>query len=602
MKRIILGVILLAFNSVTFSRALIDNDVLAFIRQKSMLNDSKNQVNNPNSIAVIIFLKSKSNVSSFISTLNQVPGITVKPLNFMPAVIAILPKDYKIIEKIANNQMVTQISSSKAGTEEIEISSQAILLAPSSAYPNINNFWANGYTGQSGIIGLIDSGVDTTHPGLAGKRFIIDKEANSEFDNYKNGVRTAHGTGVACIYAGVGSEPFSQDRGIAHDASIIISGLAGEGNGDTKDLLLTASTLDWMLNRATLRPTVINYSFGNGAVSCSTCTDWSGLAKMVDYVINKEKIMWVKSSGNQGLPQSNHESTMTSPADNFNGLTVANMNPTIISDGIAEQTPNRALHSIRFNSSRGPTMNGRRKPDITAPGNDTRTCAPDPKVYPLNYKTSMDYHDGYRLMGGTSSAAPHVGAAVVLLHDVGIEDPMEAKALLINSADAWTDSNRPGPNDPNHPYTGGHYQIMGSEWNATYGWGYLNMQQAFNQRANRLTGELSLDENTKEYDIFLPVGGKVTLVHERRVGYLDNGYEWRLSPLTLQLYNADTQQLIMEDSSAIDTVHQVANCLQRDDKKHCSDETKPIHALIRVKLQSNYIDGNQTEPFALAFG
>lgn len=242
------------------------------------------------------------------------------------------------------------------------------------------------------------------------------------------------------------------------------------------------------------------------------------------------------------------------------------------------------------------------KPDITAPGNDTRTCAPEPQAYQLHYTPSMDFHDGYRLMGGTSSAAPHVGGAILLLQDAGIHNPMAEKALLLNSADAWTDSGRPGPDDPHYFYTGGHFPVMGSEWNPTYGWGYLNMQQAFEQRANIIEDSLTINRPVQEYQAWLPAGGKVTLVHERRVGYLLDNSEWRLSHLSLELYDANTQQWITSDNSPIDTVHQVANCDRKPNERRCSSHIMARRVIIRVTLLSSVLDGSPSEPFALVFG
>jgi serine protease AprX len=601
MRRLLPGIILCAFSQMALSKALIDGDVWARFHEETISTRSSDIT------SIIIFLKSRTHLPSFLQEINDLPGVTAKSLHFMSAVIALIPKDWTILNHIANHKDSAHISSiNKAGVEELEVSAQAILLISSSAYPSLNNWWQHGYTGQSGVLGLIDSGIAVDHPGLLNKRIIVRQEPGSDYSNYPSGVRTAHATGAACIYAGIGSGFFSRERGIAYGVPTIVSGLAGEGTGAKEDLLLTTTTLDWMLTRAAYRPTVINYSFGNGLVSCASCPDWSGLAKVVDYVVNHEKIMWVKSSGNQGFiePQRKgpYVSTMTIPADNYNGLTVANMNPTLIYNGLSIQTPIRNQHSIRYTSSRGPTLSGRKKPDISAPGNDTRTCAPDPKLYPLTYSSSMDFHDGYRLMGGTSSAAPHVGGAILLLQDAGIKNPMTAKALLLNSADAWTDNGEPGPDDPFHVYLGGHHFVMGSEWNPTYGWGYLNMQKAFEQRHNLIEDTITPDDRVKEYAISLPIGGKVTLVHERRVGYHLNNTEWQLSQLWLELYDADTGALIAQDHSAIDTVHQVDNCARNNGDTLCSHTITARPVIIRVQLLSSTLDGSQEEPFALAFG
>ena len=596
MNRLLLSIFILTFSSIACSNALIDLDVLASVTPHAT------STGKPESISIIIFIKSSSQVTAFLQDINQIPNVVAQPLHFMPAILAVIPKSQTVINQIAHHHAIEQISLNKAGTEEMEVSAQAILLAPSNIYPAVNNWWQHGYTGQDGIVGLIDSGVAVEHPGLSNTTIIVRQEPGSEYSNYNHGVRSAHATGVACIYAGAGSEAFPHESGIAYGISTILTGLAGESGSETEKLLLTASTLDWMLTRAPIRPTIINYSYGNGLVSCAACNDWSGLAKVVDHVVNHEKIMWVKSAGNQGIAEQGSKSTMTSPADNYNGITVANMNPTIIENGVAHQTPDRYRHAIRYTSSRGPTLNGRRKPDITAPGNDTRTCAPDAQKYKLYYSPGMDFHDGYRLMGGTSSAAPHVGAAILLLQDANIKNPMAEKALLLNSADAWTDSSKPGPDDPIHPYTGGHYAVMGSEWNPTYGWGYLNMQKAFDQRFNIIEDQLTPNESIKEYKADLPIGGKVTLVHERRVGYNPDSTEWRLSHLSLEIYDQDTHQLIAQDSSPIDTVHQVANCERKLGDKYCSEKTKSVHAIIRVKMLNADVDGSMDEPFAIVFG
>lgn len=585
--------------SIAWSTAIIDQDVLDQIEHaEAKISDQ----DIPSIIPTIIFLDSIRNIDAFIQDTKVLHGVETKKINRVPAVLTLLPAEKTILQMLANHPAARQISSYQAGAEELEFSEQAILLRPSALYPTISNWWDNGYAGHGKIIGLIDSGIDINHPGLNGKNIIVRQEPGSGYDDFTNGVRSAHGTGVACIYTGTGSTVYPNDRGIAWSAPTIISGLAGEGDGNMEDLALTFSSLDWMLNRSGYEPDIINYSFGHGPINCANCTDWSGLAKIVDYVINHHHILWVKSAGNGGyVAPSNkapYDGTITSPGDNYNALTIANMNPTRMEAGVLSLTPDRAMHGISYTSSRGPTLLGRKKPDISAPGNNTRTCAPDPAIFPFIYTKTMDYHDGYRLMGGTSSAAPHVGAAALLLQEAGITSPMAQKALLINAADAYTDNNSPGPNDPNYPYEGGHYPVMGSEWNRTYGWGYLNLQNAFLQRQNVIEDQVSIQQPEKIYIADLPVGAKITLVHERRVGY-NNGIEWRLSQLKLEIIDAATHAILARDDSVQDNVHQVANCQRNQGDKKCSASTQLVHALIKITLVSPFIDGAITEPFAL---
>ncbi|MBA2652779.1 MAG: S8 family serine peptidase [Tatlockia sp.] len=588
MKNLSLTILLLLFFSSAFGKALIDRDVVVSKNTQALAAAAP--------LSLIVFLHSSQGKQEFIEDISKFPDVTIQELGFMPAVAVRMPANQALLDEVANHHAVAQISSYHSGTQELDITTQAIKLAPSSYYPNVKNWWANGYTGAKGIIGLIDDGVDPDHPILADKHLKVRKEDGSRYSDYQNGVRTAHGTGIACIYSS--TDP--QYKGIAYGAKTIISGLSGEETADMPNIMLSLSTLDWMLKRSGMRPTIINYSMGNGTLSCPNCPEWSGLAKVIDFVVNHEKILWVKSAGNEGFVEPTQHvpfaSKLTVPSDNYNALTIANMDTVVYENGLSYKTPNREQHTIHSTSSRGPTPFGRRKPDLSAPGFATRTCAPDPRTYGFNYPLAMDYHEGFRLMGGTSSAAPHVGASALLVQDAGIQNPMAVKALLINSADAWSD------NGTAKPFSGSianHFSVMGSEWNRTYGWGYLNMQKAFEQRMNIIESQLSAENPVQEFTTRLDIGEKITLVHERRVGYFKDSTEWRLSHLSLEIFDLATNKLIAKDDSPIDTVHQVANCIRPAGQKGCSSATKAIRARVRVKLLNPTIDGSPNEPFAL---
>jgi serine protease AprX len=497
---------------------------------------------------------------------------------------------------------VAYIALNKPAGEKIEISLHTKKPKIQYRYPGIDKWWAKNYKGQSGIIGIIDSGLAPDHPALATKKIIINQTEKSGFTNYPYGVRSPHGTGVACIYAGYPIKEDGDIRGVSYKAPIILSTLAGEGYKNKDNFWITYSSLNWLFSLNPLRPSVINYSFGNGEVTCSSCPDWSGMSKVVDYIVNKHKILWVTSAGNNGYtkPKSKapFKSTMTVPADNYNALTVANMNMYVADEEDDTRKFHREKHAIRYTSSRGPTLSGRKKPDITAPGNDTYTCAPNPRKYHFNY-SGMNYEEGYRLMGGTSAAAPHVGGAILLIQEAGITNPMAIKALLINSADTWTDSNKPGPDDPDYPYKGGHHPVPGSEWNRTYGWGYMNMNTAFNQRAHLILNKLTIENPVIEYQLKLIPQDKITLVHERRVGFDKQGAPWKFSNLKLELIDLIDHKSLVHDQSSLDTVHQVSLCSLYSEE--LCVKGKPLEVIVRITLLSTALDGVNEEPFALAY-
>ncbi len=465
------------------------------------------------------------------------------------------------------------ISPVPSSHEELDVSTASILLkTPDNATSPISNWWRAGYTGKKAVIGVLDSGVPDNHmsftrqSGLAKINMKVNRTENSGFDRYLNGVRTPHGTGVACIYAN--EQP---DRhGVAFGARNMLVTLAGDSEVDDTDWELTLYNLDWLLTTpGQIKPTTINYSFGNGDVT----EDWSMVAQTVDYIVNHYNISWVKSAGNTGPSPY----TLSVPADSYNAIVVANMNNTVEKTTTTLlKMSDRSQHRIQPSSSRGPTLDGRRKPDITAPGNDTRTCAPNPSVYAVAdnptfkpYSTAMQYDatSETRLAGGTSMATPHVGGATALVYDSGILDPMAIKALLINSADAWSDEGA----------------VSGSAWNSTYGWGYLNMDKAFKQR--HFVKNNSIKPGKKIcYAATLNPNEKISLVWERR-------FDRTLTPMELTLYAEDGKALLSADRSRIDNVLQVS---------YPGSQQNKVEILVKIPDDVTKTDGALSEPFALA--
>ena len=574
-----------------------------------------------------IFLKNNdTEASTAIIAKAQSLGIKLMPIRFMPGLmVGASPSNRAALAELASTEAVRLIDIPATSHEELDVNTASMLLqqGQDGSVP-ISNWWNAGFNGSKTVIGVLDSGVADhytdadgqhffRHEGLKNKTLYVNRGLESGFDKYLNGMRTPHGTGVACIY---GSEQPSR-QGVSFGSKDFLIAIAGDSEVDDTDWSLTLKNLDWMLlDPSHPKPQVINYSFGNGDVYPSASVkpqDWSDVAQTVDYIVNHYAITWVKSAGNKGWVSASaapFASTLSIPADSYNAIVVANMSSTVSkTESRLVKTSLRHLHTISKTSSRGPTLDGRRKPDITAPGNDTRTCAPDPDTYAIAtnptfkpYTSSMQY-DGEsktRLMGGTSSATPHVGGAAALISDSGIHSPKMIKALLINSADAWTDNDQPGPGDnticqSDRPRCG-HGQMKGSHWDRTYGWGYINMDAAYWQREFVYEKTIS-PKKPLCYLLHANTGDKITVVWERR--FDSTGKPYHFTPLKMELLRSKDKTLMDVDDSQIDNVLQVAN-YPRNNKTIQNEASVSVIVKLSVAKGIDTIDGSKEEPFAIA--
>lgn len=119
--------------------------------------------------------------------------------------------------------------------------------------------WATGATGQEVLVGILDTGIDATHPEFAGRPIHF-----AEFDSNGNLISTVprdagdHGTHVAGIVAGV-------TRGVAPDASLAVAAvLTGpQGSGSLVQVL---NGMNWLITHPfrgqTIGVDVLNASLG----------------------------------------------------------------------------------------------------------------------------------------------------------------------------------------------------------------------------------------------------------------------------------------------------------------------------------------------------
>ncbi len=422
----------------------------------------------------------------------------------------------------------------------------------STAAIGAGTWWANSETGGVWDVGVVDSGVDITHPDFGSHtrvsaRFLAAAEGtgwdptNDPSADDVNG----HGTNVA----GIVSSGNSVYRGVAYGHDKLFNLKAGYdldgADGETAYMTWSdaMAAVDWAFGQSD-SPDVLNLSYG----ACAGSDD-HGFSRFWDAVVDDLDTSVAISAGNV----SDLCSKINYPSTAYNVVSVANADD--------HGTPNRSDDTINASSNPGPVPgSGRRKPDLAAPGTSIRAA-----------NNTWDEGDGWwAAYTGTSQAAPHVAGALLLALDGGLYSPRAQKALLINTAE---DRGSLG-------------------WDASWGWGYLDLTRAYDDLDYVYDGSV---EAAPDYDLFVgPVsaGDTATLVWNRHVAYGGAAYPpagsaHGLNDLDLYLYNAVTNALIDASLSAVDSVEQV-------------EATADGTGVLRVQAFSAQLNGVSSEAYALA--
>ncbi len=271
--------------------------------------------------------------------------------------------------------------------------------------------WAKGLTGKGISVGVLDTGIDETHPDLAGS--VV---ASKDFSGSESGVvdKAGHGTHVASIITGDGTASEGRFKGVAPDAKLVIGKVLDDtGSGQFSWLI---AGMEWM---ATQNVKVVNMSLGGGIPSDGK--DPVSLA--LDEISERSGTLFVVAAGNSGEDEFGaHDESVSLPGVAESALTVG----AIDREG-----------AVAGFSSKGPRLgDGAIKPDVTAPGVEIAAArAADTQIGEL-------VGEHYVRASGTSMASPHVaGAAAILAQQHPTWAGPRLKAALVNTA-------MPNANDP----------------------------------------------------------------------------------------------------------------------------------------------------------
>ena len=258
--------------------------------------------------------------------------------------------------------------------------------------------YARGFTGAGVTVAVLDTGVDTTHPDLAGKvataeTFIDDGLGTSDV--------FGHGTHVASIVAGTGAASQGRFHGVAPDATLI-SGRVCDQSGNCPDSAILAA-MEWAV--ATQHAPIVNLSLGG--------PDSPGIDPLEDAVNQLSAefgALFVIAAGNDGQRQ-----TIESPGSADAALTVGAVGRDESLASFSSQGPRAGDHAV--------------KPDITAPGVGIVAARA------AGTRLGGPVGDSYVALNGTSMATPHVAGAAAILHQQHPDwTGAQLKAALVGAA------------------------------------------------------------------------------------------------------------------------------------------------------------------------
>ncbi|GIH19596.1 S8 family peptidase [Rugosimonospora africana] len=258
--------------------------------------------------------------------------------------------------------------------------------------------WRAGETGKGVRVAVLDTGVDATHPDLAGK--IV---ASMNFTGDDDGIadRVGHGTHVAATIAGGGVASGGRYRGVAPDAQLMIGKVLGDdGTGSDSQVI---EGMQWAAPQARVVSMSLGGDFSDGSDPVSMA---------LDSLSAQYGTLFVVAAGNDGPAGG----SIDAPGSAAAALTVGAVD---------------ATDTVAGFSSRGPQSGALvMKPEIVAPGVDIVSA----RASGTDIGSPID--QWYAQLSGTSMATPHVaGAAAILAQAQPGWGAQQLKDALVGAAD-----------------------------------------------------------------------------------------------------------------------------------------------------------------------
>jgi len=318
-------------------------------------------------------------------------------------------------------------------------------------FQSSNPYFTSSLDGSGEIIAVADTGVDHDH-GDFGTR--IDAKVDMVGDGSTADTDSGHGTHVACTVLGDGTR--GGYKGVASGANLYFQAMEQDSSGN-----MFSASINYLVNTAYNNGARTHTnSWGSQDTSIngqytSDSEDIDDRANYYDrYYSGRQGMTILFAAGNDGPDPG----SIGPPSTAKNSVTV----------GMHQSRYSGAPDTIMSGSGRGPTDDGRIKPDVLAPGGYIRSCRAQEAQDTSGSSWTQEWYMEYT---GTSMATPNAAGAAALVREYLTEialrpEPQGAlvKALLVLGAEDVGSSNIPNNNE---------------------GWGRINLKNTLAPSGNR---------------------------------------------------------------------------------------------------------------------
>ena len=258
-------------------------------------------------------------------------------------------------------------------------------------------YFTTDLDGSGQIVAVADSGLDEDH-GDFGTRVVGNNDVIG--DGSTADKHSGHGTHVSCTVLGDGAQ--GGYAGVAPEADLFFQAMENDNTGNFQ-----SPSLNYLLNSAySAGARTHTNSWGSSQTSdhgkyTSSAEDVDDRANYYDrYYNGREGLTILFAAGNDGP----NTGTVGAPATAKNTISVGNH----------QNRYSGAPDNIMSGSSRGPTDDGRIKPDLIAPGGYVRSCRAAEATDTGGATWTSTYYLEYT---GTSMATPNAAGAAAMIRE-----------------------------------------------------------------------------------------------------------------------------------------------------------------------------------------